>query len=66
MHDINPLGPLMHLRELERQATASKLRHVRSKIRCQSYVTAAWAAVILLVSKVGKIAGRQRSPQLSN
>jgi hypothetical protein len=32
MHDVNPLGPLMHLKELERQAarTSSSIRSTRA------------------------------------
>ena len=28
MHDVNPLGPIMHLRELDRQATPNFGRSV--------------------------------------
>ena len=30
MYDVNPLGPMMHLKELERQA-APKLLHLQSR-----------------------------------
>lgn len=29
MHDVNPLGPMMHLKEIERRATTSQPPHPR-------------------------------------
>jgi hypothetical protein len=40
MHDINPLGPMMHLKELDRQATP-RLRRLRSRTHDRSSLTAA-------------------------
>ncbi len=48
MYDVNPLGPLMHLKELERQA-APKLRPVQDTRHGAFSVTALATALIALV-----------------
>ncbi len=50
MHDINPLGPMLHLKELERQA-APKLRQLRSSQRVPN-VTTLSAAIIALLGRL--------------
>ena len=32
MYDVNPLGPMMHLKELERRATATSLRRPQPRV----------------------------------
>ncbi len=51
MYDFNPLGPLMHLKELKRQA-APKLRPVRSRRQDVSSVTAVRAALRSLLRRL--------------
>jgi hypothetical protein len=51
MHDINPLGPMMHLKELNRQA-APTLRPLRSRRQDGSSVTAVRAAMIALLRRL--------------
>ena len=45
MYDVNPLGPMMHLKELERQA-ALKLRPLQSKEQWRFTLAAVSTAVI--------------------
>ena len=47
MYDINPLGPMLHLKELERQAVP-KLRPLRPTRRGASFVGLSAAIVALL------------------
>lgn len=47
MHDINPLGPMLHLKELERQA-APKLRPLRSSQQTPNVATLGAAMIALL------------------
>ena len=44
MHDINPLGTTMHLRELDRRA-AAKLRSLPLKRRADSKAPLIWVAL---------------------
>lgn len=32
MYDVNPLGPMMHLKELERRAAAASLRRPQPRV----------------------------------
>lgn len=48
MYDINPLGPLMHLKELDRQA-APKLYPVRSTTQDASSVTICGPSMLLVL-----------------
>jgi hypothetical protein len=59
MYDVNPLGPLMHLKELDRQA-AVRLRPLRSRRQDASRVTAVTALMIALLQRLPAvfIAGR--------
>jgi hypothetical protein len=50
MYDVNPLGPMMHLRDLERQS-APKLRPVRAARKHYFRVAAIGAAVIVLLRR---------------
>ena len=50
MYDVNPLGPMMHLKELERQA-APKLRPVQDTRHGAFGVTALAAALIALLRR---------------
>jgi hypothetical protein len=51
MHDINPLGPMMHLKELNRQV-AQKLRPLRSRRKDGSSVATVRAAMIALLRRL--------------
>jgi hypothetical protein len=47
MHDVNPLGPMMHLKELDRQAVP-KLRPLSGREAAPSLATLTAVAVSLL------------------
>jgi hypothetical protein len=51
MYDVNPLGLMMHLRELERQA-APKLRSLRPREQDASSHAAIGTATILLLRRL--------------
>jgi hypothetical protein len=50
MYDVNPLGPLMHLKELDRQAVR-KLRPTRGKKQGAFSVAIVGAAIIALLRR---------------
>jgi hypothetical protein len=54
MHNLTPLGAMMHLKELDRQA-APKLRPLRSPRRDTSGANVVGAAVIALVRRLHAI-----------
>ena len=51
MHDVNPLGPIMHLRELDRQA-APRLRPFRSAGDGTPMVAASTAPIIAVLRPI--------------
>jgi hypothetical protein len=51
MYDVNPLGPLMHLKELERQA-APTLHPLRLERQGDSSVTAFSASIISFLRRL--------------
>jgi hypothetical protein len=51
MYDVNPLGPMMHLKELDRQA-APKLRLLRSRRSNSFSLTGLSASVIAVLQRV--------------
>ena len=51
MHDINPLGTTMHLRELDRQA-APKLRSLPLRKRADSQAPLTWVALGEFLSRL--------------
>ena len=51
MYDVNPLGPLMHLKELDRQA-APKLRPLRSRRNNWFSFTAVSTSVIAVLQRL--------------
>jgi hypothetical protein len=51
MYDVNPLGPMMHLKELDRQA-APKLRSVRSRRQDVFSLTAVKLSVIAFLQSL--------------
>lgn len=59
MYDVNPLGPIMHLKELDRQATP-KLRPVVNARQDVVGVAALFAAVLLFL-RLRAIRTRRRS-----
>ncbi|MBK1870313.1 hypothetical protein [Taklimakanibacter albus] len=48
MHDVNPMGPLRHLEELERRAV-SRLRAARAKPARQARL---WPLILVLVTRM--------------
>jgi hypothetical protein len=54
MHDVNPLGPMMHLRELERQA-APLLRSLRPWGQDGSSLTAVGSSMIAFVQQLHSV-----------
>jgi hypothetical protein len=55
MHDVNPLGPMMHLRELDRQV-APKLRSLRARKEGVPSLGALGAMMITLLRRLGPTA----------
>jgi hypothetical protein len=51
MHDVNPLGPMMHLRELDRQA-APRLRSLRPGRQGATRLAALGAMMITLLRRL--------------
>jgi hypothetical protein len=51
MHDVNPLGPMMHLKELERQAVP-RLRSLRPRRQDVSSLTAAGSSIIAFLQQL--------------
>ena len=61
MYDVNPLGPMMHLKELDRQA-APKLRPVRSTRQTVFSVAVLGAAMIALLRRLHAVGIPGRAP----
>jgi hypothetical protein len=65
MYDVNPLGPLMHLKELDRQA-AAKLRPLRSSRNNWISFTAVSTSLIAGLKRLHAFrllgAGRETTP----
>jgi hypothetical protein len=60
MHNLTPLGIVMHLKELDRQATP-RLRPLRAGRRDNSPVTAVRAAMIALLRRLHAVGIPQRT-----
>jgi len=54
MYDVNPLGPIMHLKELDRQATP-RLRPLRTGRQDGLSLTAAGLSVIALLQRLSAV-----------
>jgi len=54
MHDVNPLGPLMHLKELERQA-APRLHPLRAKRQDVSNLTPVSSLMIAFLQRLHSV-----------
>lgn len=61
MYDVNPLGPLMHLKELDRQAAVPTLRPVRIGRQGESRVAAFSASVISFLRRLQAAGISQRT-----
>jgi hypothetical protein len=60
MYDVNPLGPLMHLKELDRRA-AARLRPLRPRRQSASRVTAVRAVIITLLQRLHTVGVPRRA-----
>jgi hypothetical protein len=58
MYDVNPLGPMMHLKELDQQAVP-KCRPLPPRRQDIPSLTALTAAMISLLRRVHTVGGRQ-------
>ncbi len=64
MYDVNPLGPMMHLKELDRQAVPT-LRQVRSARQDASSVAALGFTILSFLRGLRAVSSRLQSIAIS-